>query len=137
METLTDERKTQLHQLVRQYVEEGLAKGNFNAIPYRDDVELRAPLCPDGSAVPLKGKQQLQEVWWAPLPNLEESCEIVDTYVNEDQTGATVEFYCHLRAPNVTLRVMDRFRVDEEGKITAQENFFDPRDVTNPGWQQS
>jgi hypothetical protein len=25
--------------------------------------------------------------------------------------------------------------VNEEGKIIEQENFFDPRDVTQPGWR--
>jgi hypothetical protein len=30
---------------------------------------------------------------------------------------------------------MDRFSIDESGEITAQENFFDPRDITHPGWQ--
>ncbi len=34
-----------------------------------------------------------------------------------------------------TLRVIDRLQVNDEGKITSQENFFDPRDVTNPGWK--
>jgi hypothetical protein len=34
------------------------------------------------------------------------------------------------------LRVADRFNVNEQGKITEQENHFDPRDVTNPGWAE-
>jgi hypothetical protein len=136
METLNTNRQGQLHKIVRLYVEEGLAKGNFEVIPYHDDVELRAPLCPGGSANPLRGKKQLREIWWKPLPDLVESCEIADSYVNEDQTAATVEFYCYLREPKVKLRIIDRFTINENGKITAQENFFDPRDVTNPGWQQ-
>ena len=37
--------------------------------------------------------------------------------------------------PPCTLRVIDRLTVDAGGKIVEQENFFDPRDVTNPGWQ--
>jgi hypothetical protein len=36
---------------------------------------------------------------------------------------------------NVMLRVADRFTVNCAGKIIEQENHFDPRDVTNPGWQ--
>ncbi len=136
METLTTNRKAQLHSIVRAYVEEGLAKGNFDAIPYHEEVELRAPLCPGGSAVPLKGKQQLREIWWKPLPDLVESCEVVDSFVNEEQTAATVEFYCYIGEPKVKLRIMDRFKINENGEITEQENFFDPRDITNPGWQQ-
>lgn len=132
METLTNQRKAQLHNIAQLYVEEGLAKGNFDVIPYVDDVELRAPLCPGGSANPLRGKEQLLEVWWKPLPDLVERCELVDSYVNENQTAVTVEFYCYIREPKAKLRVVDRLRIDENGKITAQENFFDPREVTNP-----
>jgi hypothetical protein len=46
-----------------------------------------------------------------------------------------VEFLCHIRAPACTLRIIDRFKVDAMGLIVEQENFFDPRDVTHPGWQ--
>ncbi|PRY03967.1 SnoaL-like protein [Pontibacter ummariensis] len=136
MEVLAEDRVATLHRIVRAYVAEGLAKGNFDAIPYHEAVELRAPLCPGGSAVPLKGREQLREVWWKPLPDLVEACEVVDSFVNTEQTAAAVEFYCYLRAPKVKLRIMDRFQIDEQGRITAQENFFDPRDVTHPGWQQ-
>lgn len=59
----------------------------------------------------------------------------MNTYVNRDLTAVTVEFLCHLRQPAGTLRVVDRFKVNEAGLIADQENFFDPRDVTNPGWQ--
>lgn len=137
METLSTKRQTLLHKIVRQYVEEGLAQGNFDKIPYRDDVELRAPICPGGSAVPLRKKDQLREVWWTPLPDLVERCEVVDSYVNEARTAATVEFYCYLSDQKTKLRIVDRFKIDENGNITEQENFFDPRDVTNPGWQQA
>lgn len=137
METLATEKQAKLHHIMQKYVEEGLAKGNFDAIPYHDDVALRAPLCPGGSAVPLKGKEQLRNVWWPPLPDLVERCEVVDSFVNEAQTAATVEFYCYIREPNVKLRIIDRFIINEDGQITEQENFFDPRDITNPGWQQS
>jgi len=41
----------------------------------------------------------------------------------------------HTVKPPATLRVADRFTVNAEGKIIEQENHFDPRDVTNPGWQ--
>lgn len=135
METQTTNRKARLHNIVRTYVAEGLAKGNFDAIPYHQDVELRAPLCPGGSAVPLKGKKQLREIWWKPLPDLVERCEIVDSFVNEEESAATVEFYCYIREPKAKLRIMDRFRINDRGEITAQENFFDPRDITNSGGQ--
>ena len=46
-----------------------------------------------------------------------------------------VEFRCRIDAMSCTLRIIDRFTVNDAGEITSQENFFDPRDVTNPGWR--
>lgn len=60
---------------------------------------------------------------------------MIDTYVNQDLSAVTVEFHLDIIAPACTLRVIDRFVVDDEGCITAQENFFDTRDVTSPGWR--
>lgn len=95
---------------------------------------LRAPLCPGGSGVPLVGRTNLRKQWWAPLPALVAGVEVLETYVNRDLTAVTVEFLCRIREPACTLRLVDRFTVNEAGRITAQENFFDPRGVTNPGW---
>lgn len=56
----------------------------------------------------------------------------------------TLGFEVALEAPNLvifitsppcTLRIIDRFKVNAEGEIVEQENFFDPRDMTNPGWR--
>jgi hypothetical protein len=124
-----------LHQLARAYVLDGLAKGNFDAIPYTESVILRAPLCPGGVSQPLCGRKKLREEWWAPLPQLVAGVEILDTYVNRDLSAVAIEFFCHISQPACTLRIIDRFKVDADGRITEQENYFDPRDVTNPGWQ--
>lgn len=62
--------------------------------------------------------------------------EVRDTCVNRDLTAVTVEFLCHIRQPACTLRIVDRFAVNEAGRITDRENFFDPRDVTDPGWRE-
>ena len=131
------ERTERLHEIARDYVTKGLGAGNFDAIPYAENVNLRAPLCPGGSAVPLVGRDQLREVWWAPLPQLVAGVEVLETFVNGDSTAVTVEFHCHIAEPACTLRIVDSFRVDDEGQITQQENFFDPRDVTSPGWQSA
>jgi hypothetical protein len=128
-------REDQLRRIARSYVLDGLGKGDFDAIPYAEDVTLRAPLCPGGSGVPLTGKTNLREQWWTPLPQLVAGVEVLDTYVNRDLTAVTVEFLCHIRQPACTLRIIDRFKVNDAGQIIEQENFFDPRDVTNPGWQ--
>ena len=34
---------------------------------------------------------------------------------------------------STTLRILDRFIVNNDGKIVGQSNYFDPRSVTNPG----
>lgn len=129
-----NERTQQLHQLARHYVA-ALGSGNFNAIPYHESVELRAPINPGGSQAPMKGRNELREKWWAPLPDLVSGVEVIDTYVNEDLSAVTVEFLCRIDALSSTLRIIDRFQVDGDGQITSQENFFDPRDITNPGWR--
>ena len=131
----TIDKETLLHQVGRDYVLKGLGGKNFDAIPYDENVELRAPLCAGGSEKPLKGRENLRIQWWAPLPGLVGNVELIDSYANRDLTAVTVEFHCEIINPATTLRVVDRFVVNDEGKITQQENFFDPRDVTHPGWK--
>jgi hypothetical protein len=132
MSTATLTKSALLHRIASDYVLKGLGGKNFDAIPYDDDVELRAPLCPGGSEQPLVGKENLRTQWWAPLPQLISKVELLDTFVNREETAVTAEFRCHLGQPSCVLRIIDRFTINEEGKIIAQENFFDPRAVTNP-----
>ena len=132
----TNKRSEVLKTIAASYVQ-CLASGDFDSIPYADDVELRAPLCPNGSNQPLVGKHSLREQWWAPLPDLVSDASLIDIFVNDSLSSVAVEFHCRIDSASCTLRVMDRFRVNEAGKITVQENFFDPRDVTNPGWNQA
>jgi hypothetical protein len=124
-----------LHEIAREYVLKGLGAKNFDAIPYDENVVLRAPLGPGGSVTPLKGKESLRMQWWAPLPSLLGETKVINTFVNKDSTAFTVEFHCNIINPACILRIVDRFKINEENKITKQENFFDPRDVTNPGWK--
>lgn len=121
-----------LQQVARDYVIKGLGEKEFDNIPYDDNVTLRAPLNPGGSGVPLRGKENLRLHWWAPLPGLVKKVTLLDTYVNEMHSSVAVEFHCEIVEPACTLRVIDRFKVNERGQIIEQENFFDPREVTNP-----
>lgn len=130
------ERANQLHQIARTYVE-CLGSGDFDNIPYHENVVLRAPINPGGSSAPMAGRTNLKENWWAPLPDLVSGVEVLDTFVNNDLSAATVEFLCRIDALSSTLRIVDRFKIDETGMITSQENFFDPRDITNPGWREA
>ena len=134
----TDKRRKQLRAIAEGYLE-ALRKKDFSAIPYDDNVTLRAPLCPGGVNRPLAGKDALRTQWWQPLePALEGvKVKILDHYINDSLTGIITEAEITINAvePPATLRVADRFNVNEQGKIVEQENHFDPRDVTNPGWQ--
>ncbi len=118
---------------------EGLRKKDFSVIPYDDHVTLRAPLAPGGVNRPLAGRETLRTQWWQALEPALEGVEITvfDHYISESLTGIIVEAEIKINAvsPPATLRVADRFTVNDEGKIVEQENHFDPRDVTNPGWQ--
>ncbi len=62
--------------------------------------------------------------------------KVIDHYINDDLTAICVEAEVGTVNPRATLRVADRFTVNAAGKIIEQENHFDPRDVTNPGWQK-
>ncbi len=121
-----------LHSIAKHYVTKGLGAKDFDAIPYDDNVKLRAPLTAGGSWQPIVGKENIRTQWWAPLPSLVGNTAVIDSFVNRNATAVTVEFHCEILSPACTLRIVDRFTINEKGKITEQENFFDPRAVTHP-----
>jgi hypothetical protein len=132
----TAKRTERLLAIAERYFE-ALRRKDFSALPYDDNVTLRAPLAPGGVNQPLLGKEAVRIQWWQPLePALQ--ITVLDHYINESLTAIITEAEIKINAvvPPATLRVADRFTVNEKGKITDQENHFDPRDVTNPGWQQ-
>jgi hypothetical protein len=133
-------RKEQLRKIVEGYFQ-ALRQKDFSAVPYDDNVTLRAPLAPGGVNSPLIGKSSLHSQWWVPLEPALEGVEItvLDHYINESMTAVCAEALITINvvSPPATLRVADRFTINAEGKITEQENHFDPRDVTNPGWQNA
>jgi hypothetical protein len=113
-----------------------LAKKDFGAIPYDDNVSLRAPLCPGGVDTPLVGKEALRATWWPSVVSAVGNVAVQEHYFNEDLTAICSEALITTVNPPATLRVADRFTVSDEGKIIEQENHFDPRAVTNPGWRK-
>lgn len=130
-------RRAQLRSVAEAYFD-ALRKKDFSLIPYDERVVLRAPLAPGGVNVPLVGKEALRTVWWPPLVPAVGSVEVLEHYINEAASAICSEALVQVVAvsPPATLRVADRFTVNTEGKILEQENHFDPRDVTNPGWQK-
>jgi steroid delta-isomerase-like uncharacterized protein len=135
-ENMAVKRRTQLRAVAEAYFA-ALAKKDFTAIPYDDQVSLRAPLCPGGVHTPLIGKEALRTIWWPPLVPVIGNVKVLDHYINDNLTAICTEALITTVNPPATLRVADRFTVSAEGKIIEQENHFDPRDVTNPGWQKS
>lgn len=127
----TEERKAQLKLAATRYFD-GLARKNFDLIPYDDNVSLRAPLAPGGVHTPLIGKDNLRSVWWAPLPSILGRVQVFDFYFNDDLTAVVAEAEVEVTSPPALLRVADRFTVNAAGRIIEQVNHFDPRDVTNP-----
>jgi len=133
-------RRERLRAIAEAYFE-ALRTQNFDSIPYHDNVSVRAPFAPGGVNQPLTGKEALRSQWWQPLEPALEGMQIrvLDHYINESMTSIVTEAEIEVRIvdPPITLRVADRFTVDAQGKIVEQENHFDPRDVTNPGWQNA
>jgi hypothetical protein len=124
-------RQKQLKEIAESYFD-ALRKKQFQMIPYHEDASLRAPFTARGVDVPLQGKGAIYEGWWVPLePALDGvTINILGHYYHEDLKGIITEAEITLKAPAVTLRVADRFTVNEEGKIVEQENHVDPRAVT-------
>jgi len=117
---------------------DGLATKNFDRIPFADDVRFRAPLAPGGVHHPIDGRDAVKDVWWAPMPGLLGAVKCTGVYFDDELTGAVATGEVEVMTdPPVQLRVADRFAINDEGLIVEQENHFDPRDVTNPGWQNS
>ena len=118
--------KEQLKKISETYFQ-ALRDKNFSAIPFSDDIAFRAPLGPGGSHYPIKGKQEVFEQWWKPLePALDGvTINIVDHYYNESLTGLITKADVTIAVLGVTLRAADRFIINEEGRITEQENHFD------------
>jgi hypothetical protein len=120
------DRRKQLKKAAESYFT-ALEKKSFTDIPYTEEVVLRAPIAPGGVHQPLSGKQDVFEQWWKPLePALEGvSITLIDHFYNEDLTSIATRADVTLKGLKFTLRVLDRFVVDKEGKITEQENHFD------------
>lgn len=126
MNTELAQRKEQLKKVAETYFE--ALKGKiFSSIPFSNEIIFRAPLAPGGIHSPIKGKQAVFEQWWKPLePALDGIViNIVDHYYNESLTSIITKADLTIAALGVTLRIADRFIINQDGEITEQENHFD------------
>ncbi|MFQ6026828.1 MAG: nuclear transport factor 2 family protein [Dehalococcoidia bacterium] len=118
-------RRAQLVSVAETYFK-GMATKDMSAVPWDDNIVLRSPLAPAGLAVPLVGRPAVLE-WFASLYPLLGEMQVIDHYFNEDLTIIASRSDVGISNPPCTLRVVDRFTVNTEGKITEQENHYDPR----------
>ncbi len=126
MQDFTTSRKAQLRETVEIYFQ-ALRDKTFSSIPFSDDIVFRAPIAPGGAHNPIKSKQAVFEQWWQPLePALDGVViNIIDHYYDESLTGLITKADITIAPLGITLRTADRFLIDNEGKITEQENHFD------------
>jgi hypothetical protein len=118
-------RRAQLRAIAETYFE-GLAQRDLSAVPWAADVILRSPLAPGGLETPLVGQQAVRD-WFAQLYPVLGETKVLEHYYNEDLTVIASRSDVGITDPPSTLRVVDRFTINVEGEITAQENHYDPR----------
>lgn len=129
-----DERKGRLRAASEAFFD-ALNRKEFERIPYDENVIFRAPIAPGGRHFPLMGREAVRTIWWPPLEPILWEVRVIAHYYNDDLTAIVTEADIHTRNPRASLRVADRFVVNPAGRIVEQENHFDPRDVTTPGWR--
>jgi hypothetical protein len=123
--TQSHERRAQLKAIAEAYFA-GLAQRDMSAVPWAADVVLHSPLAPGGIETPLVGEQAVRE-WFAQLYPVLGSTKVIEHYYNEALTVIASRADVGITSPPSTLRVVDRFTINAEGEITAQENHYDPR----------
>lgn len=118
-------RRKQLTELSELYFA-SLEKRDVSEVPWHEDIVLHSPLAPEGLDVPLKGRSAVVQWFEVLYPVLGET-RVLEHYFNEDLTAIATRADVGITDPQCLLRVVDRFTVDAEGRITAQENHYDPR----------
>jgi len=117
-------RKAHLRSIADTYFS-GLAQGDVSQVPYDENVLFRTPLAAGGSEVPLVGRSALLEFFAGIYAALGE-VQVIDYFFNDELTSICVRADVALKDGKV-LRVADIFRISADGKVTEQENHYDPR----------
>jgi hypothetical protein len=121
----TTDRKAQLIAASMAFFD-ALARKDFASVPWADTIVFRAPLVSGGAEVPVIGRDAVLAFFTALGPNLGQ-VRIVGHFMNDDLTAIITKAEVGVLQPACVLRVADLFEVDAAGRITAQENHFDPR----------
>ena len=107
----------------------GMAKKDMSDVPWAEDVVLYSPLAPGGLDTPLVGASAVRD-WFKTLYPVLGDIKVIEHYFNEDFSAIATRADVGLRDPACVLRVVDRLRVNPEGRIIEQENHYDPRPAT-------
>lgn len=103
----------------------GLRTKDTSRVPWHDHVVFRGPLAP-GYPEPIQGRQAV-ESWFSGLYPVLGEVRVIEHYINTEQTEIVTSAEVAITHPEGVLRVLDRFVVDSDGRITEQENYYDPR----------
>ena len=123
-------RRAQLVSIAEAYFQ-GMAKKDMSVVPWDENVVLRSPLAPGGLNTPLVGRGVVLN-WFASLFPVLGEMQVYEHYFNEDLTVIASRSDVGITNPPCGLRVVDRFTVNAGGKITEQENHYDPRPALAP-----
>lgn len=115
-------RREQLIRVAEQYFR-GLAQRDVSRVPWHPDVAFRGPLTPT-SPDPLRGLEAVR-TWFEGLYPALGKVEVLEHFIGERSIATRADV--HITTPPAVLRVLDRFVVDDDGRIVEQENHFDPR----------
>src|SRR3954451_1716544 len=119
------ERRKVLRSVVQAYFD-GLKSKDVSRVPWHDLISLRTPLAPGGADVPIVGIANVRDFFNGIAP-LVGDITVVEVYFSENGIGIAARADVSIVQPACTLRVLDRFDIDAENRITEQENRFDPR----------
>src|SRR5262245_20399393 len=128
--TQEEARRAQMKRVAEAYFE-GMGKKDMLQVPWDDYVVLRSPLAPGGLDTPLVGRPAVL-AWFASLFPVLGAMQVIEYYYNEDLTVISTRSDVGITNPPCALRVVDRFTVNANGKITQQENHYDPRPALPP-----
>lgn len=115
------DRKRNLRLIADAYFD-GLTNKDLTPVLYADDVVFITPLSPGRQ---LHGRTEVLR-FFAGIYDALDAVHVVDHFYNDDLTAISVQARIRMKA-GATLNVLDVFQIDAAGKITAQENHFDPR----------
>lgn len=128
--TNEDARINQLKTVANAYFA-ALTRRDVSSVLWAEDVVLRSPLAPQGLDVPLIGRAAVV-AWFETLYPVLGEAKVIEHYFSEDLTTIATRADVGITHPPSVLRVVDRFSVDAAGRITHQENHYDPRPALAP-----